>query len=212
MGNFCHCTQLPGYDATCSSCHSRHHCLQYPVILHHTLHLLPHAGCHRKIPPVQRSNALIWPEVLCELIANCMVKTATGRICSFVTFIIQNFFCPGQQYLWNHANSFVTQAEFFLLQTLRQTYATRNKNICSGMNLSHIFLECFLAILHTSLTLMFVHYRYKSITAQLITLQVSQCIRVINYFPLDFIKYTPHQKIIGRKLQILMRSIFYTIH
>lgn len=94
MGNSCHCTQLPGCDVVCNSYRNKHHYLLYQVILHHTPHHLLHVGCHRRILLVQRNSGLIWPAVLCELTANCMVKTAREKISGSLTVTIKKFLIP----------------------------------------------------------------------------------------------------------------------
>jgi len=142
MGNFCHCMQLLGCDEVCSSYHSRRHCLLYPAILHHTPHHLLHASCHRRILLALRNSALIWPAVLCELIANCRAKTSKQTICSSLTFIIEKSVkCSEHQFLWGHFIPFLTLADLFSYKCLEQIWQTRDKNICKVTDLFSISLN-----------------------------------------------------------------------
>lgn len=127
MGNFCHCTQLLGCDEVYSSYHSRHHCLQYPAILHHTPHHLPHASCHRRILLALRNSALIWPAVLCELIANCRAKTSKDTICSSLTFIIENLLNAQTPVFKGSLHTFFENGCSFQLQTFRTYMANQRQ-------------------------------------------------------------------------------------
>ena len=127
MGNFCHCTQLLGCDEACSSYHSRHHCLLYPAILHHTPHHLLHASCHRRILLALRNSALIWPAVLCELIANCRAKTSKETNCSSLIFIIENLLYAQTPFFKGPLHHFFDNGCSFQLQTFRTDMANQKK-------------------------------------------------------------------------------------
>jgi len=140
MVNFCHCTQLLGCDVVCSSYRSRHHCLLYPAILHHTPHHLLHASCHRRILLALRNSALIWPAVLCELIANCRAKTSKETICSSLTFIMENLLYAQTPIFKGPLHTFCDNGCPFQLQTFRTYMANqRQKYLKRDRFIQHIF-------------------------------------------------------------------------
>jgi hypothetical protein len=62
---------------------------------------------------------------------------------------------------------------FWIYYNIRGTNQKQRRNVYySGV---HIFLNVFFTILHTSLTLVFIYYRYRSIAAKLVTLEISHC-------------------------------------
>jgi hypothetical protein len=69
---------------------------------------------------------------------------------------------------------------------------------CSSLKYTY-FTNVIILILHTSLALISIYFRYKSLDAKLITLQISMH-RVENYLSLYFVKYSPHQKLFPMKV------------